>query len=185
MGIPEEDKMAAWLRDYGSGSHVAKYNSQMGYLDSAMHVDPTAMLDLANQLETEHKEDYCTHAKKVINKLEYVHGVTQFTELDDALTHQSKLAYTSTDMFREHDFAVTKFVTFVREMAEKYKSADADSSIRLSDVQRELPASVPVAPGTTVPAGTTTAATTTTASPNLGASTAPPGTSTGETSEEI
>jgi hypothetical protein len=185
MGIPEEDKMAAWLRDYGSTSHVAKYNSQMGYLDTAMHVDPTMMLDLANQLETEHKQDYCTHAKKVIDKLEYVHGITQFTELDDALTHQSKLAYTSTDMFREHDFAVTKFVTFVREMAEKYKTADADSSIKLSDVQRELPASAPVAPGTAPAASTTTTTTTTTtAAPNLGASTAPPGT-TGETSEEI
>src|SRR5688572_21365013 len=115
MGIPEEDKAPVWLRDWGSESGTAKYDSRMGWFDStAMVVNPQSMLDLANSLEQEHLKDFVEHAKEVIKKLEYVHGMSMYTELDEALTHQSQLAYNSTDLFREHDYAVTKFVAFVK-----------------------------------------------------------------------
>ncbi len=177
MGIPEEDKVASWLRDWGRASGTATYDNQTGWFDTtALVANPGNMKALADSLEKEHIEDYCNHARAVISKLEYVHGVTTYTELDDANTHQSKLAYSATDLFREHDYAVTKFVAFVREMAEKYRTTDTESVIRVSDVSNEL-----LAPTTTSTSGPPAA----NSSPNLGASPATTGDPTnGETSEE-
>lgn len=154
MGIPDEDKGPAWLRDYGAGSGHTKVDSY-GWVDGgALAVDLKSLVDFAAALEKEHKLDYRPHAEKVFTDMGAKPNdpPADFLELVSSMTlHQNLLVETS-DALCKHDEAVLAFVAAAREISKKYGEADALASAKTKDVQANLTEAAPVPPktGTTI-----------------------------------
>ncbi|GAA2361625.1 hypothetical protein Cme02nite_43390 [Catellatospora methionotrophica] len=170
MGLPEEDKGPAWLRDYGRESGYTKSNAMTGYDEGSLAVDLQSLVDFAEALETEHTKDYRPHADEVFKDMsaKVADPHADFIELCSSLGWQRELLVQTSDALLKHDQAVLAFVAAAREISKKYGEADALGAAKAQDVNRNLTVSVPTTaqvPATTQPPtaqtpGTTPSATT-------------------------
>ncbi|WP_155374334.1 hypothetical protein [Catellatospora vulcania] len=160
MGLPEEDKGPAWLRDYGRESGYTKANVMTGYDEGSLAVDLQSLVDFAEALETEHTKDYRPHAQEVFKDMsvKVADPHADFIELCSSLGWQRELLVQTSDALLKHDQAVLAFVTAAREISKKYGEADALGAAKAQDVNRNLTVVVPTTaqvPATTQPATTT------------------------------
>ncbi|MEU7819909.1 hypothetical protein [Catellatospora sp. NPDC049133] len=166
MGLPEEDKGPAWLRDYGRESGYTKANVFTGYDDGSLAVDLQSLVDFAEALETEHTKDYRPHAQEVFKDMsaKVADPHADFIELCSSLGWQRELLVQTSDALLKHDQAVLAFVTAARQISKKYGEADALGAAKAQDVNKNLAVAVPTTaqvPTTVQQPGTTTAPTTT------------------------
>ncbi|MFC7242572.1 hypothetical protein ACFQO7_08765 [Catellatospora aurea] len=166
MGLPEEDKGPAWLRDYGRESGYTKANTFTGYDDGSLAVDLQSLVDFAEALETEHTKDYRPHAQEVFKDMsaKVADPHADFIELCASLGWQRELLVQTSDALLKHDQAVLAFVTAARQISKKYGEADALGAAKAQDVNKNLAVAVPTTaqvPTTVQQPGTTTAPATT------------------------
>lgn len=156
MGLPEEDRGPAWLRDYGRGSGYTKSDAMTGYDEGALAVDLASLVDFADALENEHTLDYRPHVDVVFKDMSAKPADPQanFVELVQSMSWQRELLVQTSDALVKHDKAVQAFVAAARDISKQYGEADALSSARAQDVNRTL---APTLPAQTVvaPDGTT------------------------------
>ncbi|MEU8079501.1 hypothetical protein AB0B31_29155 [Catellatospora citrea] len=163
MGLPEEDKGPAWLRDYGRESGYTKSNAMTGYDEGSLAVDLQSLVDFAEALENEHTKDYRPHADEVFKDMsvKVADPHADFIELCSSLGWQRELLVQTSEALLKHDQAVLAFVAAAREISKKYGEADALGAAKAQDVNRNLTVSVPATaqvPGTTQQPGTTATA---------------------------
>ncbi|GHJ50287.1 hypothetical protein Cs7R123_76290 [Catellatospora sp. TT07R-123] len=184
MGLPEEDKGPAWLRDYGRASGYTKASSFTGYDEGKLAVELGDLKLFADVLEKEHMLDYRPHAQVVFEQMA---TVTQspdkrFQELCAGMQGHRDMLVQAADALARHDEAVLNLVKATREIIKQYGKTDALTATRTSDVNRVLAADPNAAPpgqngqpatqpGTGQPAGTPGASTIPAVNPTDGATT--------------
>jgi hypothetical protein len=160
MGLPEEDKGPAWLRDWASKTGHTELDTFTGSVDpDALTVDIKTLVAFAKALQAEHESDFRPHVKMVFDQMSAAPAQpdARFVELTETMTHhRDMLVQTSTALVR-HDQAVMAFVAAADKISAEYRGADAMSSATVRDVNTQL--------GTPPPAATTAANPTTTITP--------------------
>ncbi|MBV1849106.1 hypothetical protein [Catellatospora tritici] len=140
MGLPEEDKGPAWLRDYGRGSGYTKASSFTGYDEGTLAIELEDLKLFADVLEKEHMLDYRPHAKTVFEQMATVVQAPdkRFQELCAGMQGHRDMLVQAADALARHDEAVLNFVTATREIVKQYGKTDALTATRTSDVKRVL-----------------------------------------------
>lgn len=183
MGLPEEDKGPAWLRDWGSKTGYTRTDSSTGYVDGqSLAVDINSLVAFADALQTEHEQDYRPHVREVFDGMsaQPAGPDERFVELNEVMVHHRDMLVQTSTALANHDKAIIAFVDAARAISEEYRGADALSAAKVDDVEDHLvppattanpngqtpvitpeQAAAQTAP-TTTPAGTTTTTTTTT-----------------------
>lgn len=164
MGLPEEDRGPAWLRDYGRGSGYTKSNAMTGYDEGSLAVDLASLLDFATALENEHTLDYRPHVDTVFKDMSAkpADPPGDFIELVQSMSWQRELLVQTSDALIKHDKAVLAFIAAARQISSQYGEADALGAAKAQDVNRHLTTPPPAAetvvpdsstgsPSTTIP----------------------------------
>lgn len=124
--IPEGDRGAAWLRDYGS--------TQFGDIEA----DIAAMEEFAHRLAADVQANYVPHVTAVTDAMltELPPPAGTFAELVAFLTaHHAAQDTTQTNVY---NFAngTHRFATAAQEITERYRGTDAMAQARVLDVER-------------------------------------------------
>jgi hypothetical protein len=183
MGLPEEDKGPAWLRDWGNKTGYTGTDTQTGYVDGqSLAVDINSLVAFANALQTEHEQDYRPHVREVYDGMAAnpAGPDARFVELNEVMTHHRDMLVQASTALANHDKAIVAFVDAARAISEEYRGADALSAAKVGDVEDNLvvpvsasnpngqttpvvtPEQAAAQTATTDPAGTTTTTNTTT-----------------------
>ena len=73
MGLPEDDKGPAWLRDWGSKTGHTELDTFTGYVDpDALAVDIKTLVAFAHALQSEHENDFRPHVRTVFDAMSAV-----------------------------------------------------------------------------------------------------------------
>jgi hypothetical protein len=151
MGIPEEDKGPAWLRNYGEKSGNLETNNTWGYQaeTDAFAVDLVGLKEFGSKLKVELDQDYAPHAKTVGTYMatEMQMLPAAFLELCNVVDTQAASLDVLRDHLTRHYQAVAAFSEFAIKMAETYGNADATASASVWDVTRDLGAGTKPAGG--------------------------------------
>lgn len=153
MGLPEEDKGPAWLRDWGSSTGYTESNNMTGYVDGdALAVDIKDLIAFSDALKKEHEEDYRPHVREVYDLMGAAPAQPdeRFIELYESMKHHRDMLVQASTALAAHDKAVMSFVGAARTISEEYEGADAMSAARVSDVESTLGAPPPTGTETTV-----------------------------------
>ncbi|MDI1459920.1 hypothetical protein QEZ54_02965 [Catellatospora sp. KI3] len=140
MGLPEEDKGPAWLRDYGRGSGYTKTSAFTGYDEGTLAIELADLKLFADVLEKEHMLDYRPHAKTVFEQMATVVQAPdkRFQELCAGMQGHRDMLVQAADALARHDEAVLNFITATREIVKQYGKTDALTAARTTDVNRVL-----------------------------------------------
>ena len=196
MGLPEEDKGPAWLRDWGNKTGYTGTDTFTGYVDGqSLAVDISSLVAFADALQTEHEQDYRPHVREVYDGMaaDPAGPDARFVELNEVMTHHRDMLVQASTALANHDKAIVAFVTAARSISEEYRGADAMSAAKVGDVEQNLatPVSASNPNGQTTPVVTpeqasaqTDPATTTTTTNTTGAPTTAT-TGSGDESREI
>lgn len=143
MGLPEEDRGPAWLRDWGSTTGHTDLDTFSGYVDSdALAVDIESLVAFADSLQAEHEQDYRPHVQTVFDGMSAVPAQPdgRFIELTEGMTHHRDMLVQTSTAIANHDKAVIAFVDAARAISEEYRNADALSAASVKDVDTALTA---------------------------------------------
>jgi hypothetical protein len=161
MGIPEEDRGPAWLRNYGTGSGtIERYDYGM---TGVMEVDVQSLVDFADALEKENDLDYRPLAQTVVNDMaiETPAAPPGFEELFATMQRHRDVLVEGQAAIHHHDIAVVAFIAAARTISAKYSETDAMSAAKVRDVHALLPKATPqTLNATTSPLDTTPPVTT-------------------------
>jgi hypothetical protein len=142
MGIPEEDKGPAWLRDYGEKSGNLETDTRWGYQveKDSFAVDLKGLQEFGAKLKTELEQDYVPHANTAVTYMatEVTVLPEAFLELCSAVDHQSKSLDALRDHLTRHYEAVKAFAEFATKMATTYGNVDATAEASVRDVETNL-----------------------------------------------
>lgn len=152
MGLPEEDKGPAWLRDWGTKTGYTDSDGLTGYVDSdALAVDIEDLIAFSGALKMEHEEDYRPHLREVFDLMsaDPAGPDASFIELTESMKHHFDMLVHGSTTLAAHDEAVMRFVEAARTIGEEYRGADAMSAAKVTDVESTL-GGTPPAPTETV-----------------------------------
>jgi hypothetical protein len=141
MGLPEEDKGPAWLRNWGNSTGHTDSNVFTGYVDpDALSVDIGSLVAFAQALQAEHEQDYRPHVQTVFDQMSATVAPpdARFVELTEGLTHHRDMLVQTSTAIANHDKAVIAFVEAARAISTEYSNADAMSAATVSDVEAGL-----------------------------------------------
>jgi len=141
MGLPEEDKGPAWLRNWGNSNGHTDTDVFTGYVDpDALSVDIGSLVAFAQALQVEHEQDYRPHVQTVFEQMSAVVAPpdARFVELTEGLTHHRDMLVQTSTAIANHDKAVIAFVEAARAISTEYRNADAMSAATVSDVNTGL-----------------------------------------------
>ncbi|HZM74766.1 MAG TPA: hypothetical protein VFC19_03515 [Candidatus Limnocylindrales bacterium] len=150
MGLPEEDKGPAWLRDWGSKTGFTGTDSFSGYVDGqSLAVDIDSLVAFANALQAEHEQDFRPHVREVFEGMaaEPAGPDARFIELNEVMLHHRDMLVQTSTALANHDTAIMAFCAAARAISEEYRGADAMAAAKVSDIEQTLV--VPVNQGTT------------------------------------
>lgn len=160
MGLPEEDRGPAWLRDWGRNTGYTSSDPMSGWVDSnALAVDIQDLLAFSSALQTEHTEDYQPHLSEVFGRMatEVPNPDQRFIELTEAMTHHRDMLIQASTTLKAHDNAVVAFAEAAKTIGESYRGADELTAARVGDVEANLGGvQQPAAPVTPEEAAATT-----------------------------
>ncbi|WP_162908362.1 hypothetical protein [Allorhizocola rhizosphaerae] len=152
MGLPEEDRGPAWLRDWGRNTGYTESNPMTGWVDGrALQVDVQDLQAFANALQTEFEQDFLPHLDEVYRLMEKTPASPdeRFIELTESMTHHRDVLVQTSTVLEAHKQAVTAFFTAAREIGNAYRGADELTAAKVSDVEANLvstSATTPVTP---------------------------------------
>ena len=131
MALPEEDLPPSWLRDYGD-----------------IEADITRMEEFASKLENEVSQNYAPHLSYVYDDMlvELPRPYADFTELAGFLAAHTASAQNTADVVYFYRDATGGFATAAKTVSQQYRSADAFSAARVSDVETALNDTAAAAP---------------------------------------
>lgn len=141
MGLPEEDKGPAWLRDWGSKTGFTESNSSTGYVDGqSLAVDIDSLVAFADALQAEHEQDYRPHVREVFDGMaaQPAGPDARFVELNEVMVHHRDMLVQTSTALANHDKAIIAFVDAARAISEEYRGADALSAAKVADVEDHL-----------------------------------------------
>jgi hypothetical protein len=141
MGLPEQDKGPAWLRDWGSKTGHTELDTFTGYVDpDALAVDIKTLLAFAKALQSEHENDFRPHVQMVFDAMSATPMApdARFVELTESLTHHRDMLVQTSTALANHDKAVVAFVKAAEAISNEYRGADALSAARVGDVDTQL-----------------------------------------------
>jgi hypothetical protein len=141
MGLPEEDRGPAWLRDWGNETGHTDVDNFSGYVDpDALSVDIGSLVAFAQALQSEHEQDYRPHVQTVFRQMSAVVAPpdARFVELTEGLTHHRDMLVQTSTAMAAHDKAIIAFVEAARAISTEYRNADAMSAATVSDVTSNL-----------------------------------------------
>ncbi len=141
MGLPEEDRGPAWLRDWGRSTGYTESNPQTGWVDgSALQVDVQDLLAFATALQTEFEQDYLPHVDEVYRLMEKTPASPdeRFVELTESMTHHREMLVRASDTLEQHKFAVVAFFEAARKIGNDYRGTDELTAARVGDVEATL-----------------------------------------------
>jgi hypothetical protein len=141
MGLPEEDRGPAWLRDWGNSTGHTDVDNFSGYVDpDALSVDIGSLVAFAQALQAEHEQDYVPHVQKVFEQMSAVAAPPdgRFIELTEGLTHHRDMLVQTSTAMANHDKAIIAFVEAARAISTAYRNADAMSAATVYDVEANL-----------------------------------------------
>ena len=131
MALPDEDLPPSWLRDYGD-----------------IEADITRMEEFASKLDNEVWQNYAPHLSYVYDDMlvELPRPYADFTELAGFLAAHTASAQNTADVVYFYRDATGGFATAAKQVSEQYRSADAFSAARVSDVETALNGTAAAAP---------------------------------------
>ncbi len=141
MGLPEEDRGPAWLRDWGRTTGHTDYDTFTGSVDpNALSVDIGNLLAFAQALQAEHESDYRPHVQTVFEQMSAVAAApdARFVELTESLTHHRDMLVQTSTAMANHDKAIIAFVEAARAIGQEYRTADEMSAATVYDVETNL-----------------------------------------------
>jgi hypothetical protein len=153
MGLPEEDKGPAWLRDWSSKTGHTELDTFTGSVDpNALAVDITSLLAFAKALQNEHENDFRPHVRMVFEDMSAAPAQpdARFVELTETMTHHRDMLVQTSTALANHDAAVIAFVQAAEAISKEYRGADAMSSAKVSDVDTQLAAPAAAAAPTAI-----------------------------------
>lgn len=153
MGIPDEDKGPAWLRDWGNKTNFTDVDAMTGYVDSsALSVDINTLVAFAHALQAEHENDFRPHVRMVFDDMAATPAPpdARFVELTESMTHHREMLVQTSTALSNHDKAVIAFVQAAEAISQEYRGADAMSAARVGDVDTQLAAPPPATATKTV-----------------------------------
>jgi hypothetical protein len=139
MGIPEEDRPPAWLRDYGD-----------------IEADISKMEEFAANLDSEVRENYAPHLSYLRDDVtvKIPEPAAEFPELVSFLQTHQAIQQDSTNVVFHYRDATGGFAQAAKEVSANYGQADAFAVARVNEVQSALDktsAARAPEPGTTPP----------------------------------
>lgn len=141
MGLPEEDRGPAWLRDWGSKTGHTELDTFSGYVDpDALAVDIKSLTKFAEALLAEHENDYRPHVQTVFDGMSAAPAQPdiRFIELTEGMTHHRDMLVQTSTALANHDKAVIAFINAAKAISEEYRTADAMSAASVTDVEANL-----------------------------------------------
>ena len=141
MGLPEEDRGPAWLRDWGRRTGYTESDPMTGYVDgNALQVDVQDLLAFSQALQTEFEQDYLPHLDEVYRLMEKAPSAPdeRFVELTEGMTHHRDVLVQTSTILEEHKQAVVAFFTAAKEIGNAYRGTDELTAARVSDVEANL-----------------------------------------------
>jgi hypothetical protein len=141
MGLPEEDRGPAWLRDWGRETGHTDLDTFTGTVDpNALSVDISSMIAFAQALHNEHQQDYRPHVQTVFDQMTAVVSAPdeRFIELTESLTHHRDMLVQTSTAIANHDKAIIAFVEAAMAIGKEYRNADALSAATVYDVETGL-----------------------------------------------
>jgi hypothetical protein len=121
VGIPDEDRGPAWLRDW-----------------KQIEADITAMADFAAKLLDEVTSNYARHAQKVYDDMLIVLPPANFAELLEFLEVHHTSQQAAADNVYEYANATSRMAYAAAQISKQYAQSDAFAHARVTDVEREL-----------------------------------------------
>ncbi|HWS33603.1 MAG TPA: hypothetical protein VN408_12775 [Actinoplanes sp.] len=137
MGIPEEDRGPAWLRDYDY--------SDFGNIEA----DIQAMKEYAAKLQSSVEGSYAPHAQTVSETMmSPLPPAPNFPELHLFLNAHDQVQLATQENVYGYIDNTYKFATAAEQIGDKYGGSDAFAQAKVTDVQKYLGSSAPGATGT-------------------------------------
>jgi hypothetical protein len=129
--IPEEDRPASWLSDYGG-----------------IEADIRRMREFADRLQAEVQRNYAPHLSYIADdmKAEIPNPCDAFIELVQFLRAHHETQQATADMVYAVSGATGQLAAAAGSVAERYQKSDAFSRARVVDVERALAHPIAVPP---------------------------------------
>lgn len=141
MGLPEEDRGPAWLRDWGRDTGHTDLDTFTGYVDpNALSVDINTLVAFAQALQVEQEKDFRPHVQEVFKQMSAITAPPdgRFIELTEGLTHHREMLALTSTAIAQHDKAIVAFVEAARTISTAYRNVDAMSAATVADVENSL-----------------------------------------------